>query len=354
MRPTPSPQPLATFAHRVALGGALLIGLVLLVWVLGRAVEALLLTFAALLLAIVLRSLSDWLVEHTPLSEAWALAVVITGGLLLCTALIVASAPLIGEQAAQLRRQLPGAVSAFQQWVEQQPWSQWLPEIAPADGENGMLGFGDLLGRATGIAYTAVNAFLGVFIVLFATLYLAINPRLYINGLLHLIPLSHRPRAVEVMNALGRTLRSWLFGTLIRMLAVGGLVFVGLWSLDVPLALILATLAGLLEFVPYFGPIIAAVPAVLVAFGTGPELALYVAFLYFVIQQVESLIISPVVYQQTTYLPPVLTILAQILLFSMAGVLGGVLATPLMAVALVLIRMLYVEQTLGDYGSQGP
>jgi predicted PurR-regulated permease PerM len=134
----------------------------------------------------------------------------------------------------------------------------------------------------------------------------------------------------------------------VRMTSVGVLTFIGLWLLGVPLPFLLALLAFLLDFVPYFGPIVAALPAVLLAFSEGPQQALYVLILYIVIQQIESLVISPMVYQRTIYLPPVITLLAQILLFAMAGALGVILATPLIAVILVLVKMLYVEQTLGD------
>lgn len=336
------------FAQRVLLAAGLVAGLVLLVWGLAHAVQALLLTFAGVLIAIILRTPALWLQTHTPLGEGWSLGVVITVVVIIIAAVITVSAPLVGEQARELRNALPEAFDVFRQWVSEQPWSDWLPTMGAGANGDEEFSLGSVLGTATGIAYTTLHAFLGVFILSFIALYLAINPQLYIRGLLHLVPLHQREQAALVLAAVGGTLRYWLVGTLIRMVAVGLLTFLGLWALGTPLALILATLAGLLDFVPYFGPIIAAVPAILVAFTAGPEQAFYVLLLYLVVQQIESLIISPVVYQQTVYLPPVITILGQIILFSMAGVLGGILATPLVAVVLVLVQMLYVKETLGD------
>ncbi len=153
-----------------------------------------------------------------------------------------------------------------------------------------------------------------------------------------------------MLAATGATLRWWLFGTLLKMIAVGLLTFVGLWALDVPLAMLLAIIAGLLDFVPYIGPIVAALPAILIGFTGGLELAFWVAVVYLIVQQLESLVISPVIYHRTVYMPPALTILAEVILLAMAGAIGLILATPLMALTIVLVKMLYVEQVLGDRG----
>ncbi len=348
---SPNERPTPSFARHILLAGGLLIGLLLLAVVLWYAAQALLLTFAAILFAIVLRSLSDWLADHTRLSEGWALAAVLLILAIVVIGLGLLTAPQVVEQAGELRERLPDAINRVRAMLEQQPWGQWL--IGAIIGED-EFSWANLLQQATGYAVTAVQLFVSVFILLFVTLYLAIDPRLYTNGVLHLIPVPYRMRAAEVLAATGSMVRWWLFGTLIRMLGVGLMTFVGLWALDVPLAMILAILAGLLDFVPYFGPIVAGVPAVLLAFMDGPTQGLYVIILYVVVQQIESLILSPVVYHRTVYLPPVLTILAQVLLFAMAGVLGAVLATPLIAVVLVWVKMLYVEQTLGDHDIDRP
>jgi predicted PurR-regulated permease PerM len=345
---------LTPFASRVLLGAGLVLGLLLLLLVLWYAVDALLLAFAGVLMAILLRAPADWLARRTRLSEGWALAVVLGVLLLLLVGLGVAVAPQVVQQMQQLQERLPEAVAEIQEWLEQYAWGRWLMQTVPAMGDFQNEGFGELFRQATGLAYTAVQVFFGVLILLFITLYLAIHPRLYTNGLLHLVPKAERARTAEVLGATGHTLRWWLIGTLIRMAAVGVMTFVGLWLLGVPLALLLAVVAFLLDFVPYFGPIVAAVPAVLVAFIEGPQQAFYVLLLYIVVQQVESLIISPVVYHRTIYLPPVITILAQVLLFAMVGALGVILATPLTAVVLVVVKMLYVEQTLGDYDIDQP
>ncbi|MGH6611543.1 MAG: AI-2E family transporter, partial [Burkholderiaceae bacterium] len=193
-----------------------------------------------------------------------------------------------------------------------------------------------------------LGGIVNVLIIIFVGLYLAAEPRLYTNGLVRLVPIRHRPRAQEFLSALGHTLRWWLVGRLSLMLLNGVLTALALWLLGVPLALTLGILAGLLNFIPNIGPVIAGVPAVLIALMQSPQQALYVFILYVALQSVDGYVLTPLVQRRTIELPPVLTITAQVLLGVLLGTLGVLLATPLTAAALVLVKMLYVEDTLGD------
>ncbi|HUG93675.1 MAG TPA: AI-2E family transporter [Planctomycetaceae bacterium] len=336
------------FARRVLLAASLAAGMFLLLIALWFAAHALLVAFAGVLVAIVLRAPADWLAERSRLSERWSLAVVLAILAAALAGLGLLIAPQVSEQVQQLSEQLPQSLQQFRQWLQEREWGRWLLTVVPSPELMQTGGAGGLLSRAGGMAYSAVQTFFELLVLLFVSLYLAIDPRLYTEGLLRLFPPRQRGRAAEVLAATGRTLRWWLVGTLVRMAAVGAMTFVGLWLLGVPLAFTLALLALLLDFVPYFGPILAAVPAVLLAFTDGPQQALYVAALYIAVQQIEGLLITPLLYQRTVHLPPVVTILAQVVLFAMFGNLGILLATPLAAVGLVWVKMLYVEQALGD------
>jgi predicted PurR-regulated permease PerM len=132
------------------------------------------------------------------------------------------------------------------------------------------------------------------------------------------------------------------------MSLVGILTALGLWLLGVPLALILGLIAALLEFVPYIGTILSAVPAILLALLQGPMQALWVVLLYFVIQSIESYLLTPLVQQRVVSLPPALVLAAQVLMGVLFGAWGIILATPLTAALLVLVQMLYIEDILGD------
>jgi predicted PurR-regulated permease PerM len=132
------------------------------------------------------------------------------------------------------------------------------------------------------------------------------------------------------------------------MVTIGVMVGLGLWLLGVPFAFALALIAGLLEFIPYVGPILSAVPALLVALAETPELALYVLMLYIGVQSIEGYVLQPLIQERAVYLPPAVLLLAQLVLGILVGALGVMLATPMTAAVFVMIRMLYVQDVLGE------
>jgi predicted PurR-regulated permease PerM len=136
------------------------------------------------------------------------------------------------------------------------------------------------------------------------------------------------------------------------MIFIGLLTWIGLSILGVPLALTLGLIAGLLSFIPNFGPILSALPALLLAFIESPRSALYVGGLYILVQLIESNIVTPLIEKETVELPPALTIMFQLSLAVLVGGLGLVLATPLLAVIMVLVQMVYIEDVLGDRNTE--
>jgi predicted PurR-regulated permease PerM len=137
-----------------------------------------------------------------------------------------------------------------------------------------------------------------------------------------------------------------MLGQVVLMVVVGTITAIGLALLGMPMALVLGLLAGLLEFVPFFGPVVAGVLAVLVAFPQGPQMALYVALLVASIQQIENHLLVPLVQRWAVELPPVLSLGAVLVFGTLFGMAGVVFGTPLMVLAMVLVQKLYVEQTL--------
>jgi predicted PurR-regulated permease PerM len=207
---------------------------------------------------------------------------------------------------------------------------------------------GDLVSRVTGIASTALAAVTGFLIVLFLGLYLAAEPGLYTAGILRLVPRHHRERAGEVLAKLYETLEWWLVARLASMAVIGVLTWIGLAALGIPLAFLLAVLAAILTFVPYVGPVLSALIPALLALAQSPMKALWVIVLFLGIQTIESYLITPLIERKAVRLPPALTIIAQVLFTLIAGPLGLLLASPLVAVLMVLVQMLYVEDALGD------
>jgi predicted PurR-regulated permease PerM len=132
------------------------------------------------------------------------------------------------------------------------------------------------------------------------------------------------------------------------MLFIGLLTWIGLYFIGVPLALTLGLIAGLLSFIPNFGPIFSAIPAILLAFINSPTSALYVLALFVGVQIIESNIVTPLIERRTVELPPVLTVVSQLALAVLFGAVGLILATPILAVVMVLVQTIYIQDILGE------
>jgi predicted PurR-regulated permease PerM len=205
--------------------------------------------------------------------------------------------------------------------LEGYAWAQQMVERLPSLGDV-FLGSGGVLSRLPGFASTTLGAIVNVVVVLVVGIYLASQPELYSNGIKHLLPFGARRRAGEVLSAMDTALGHWLLGRFGLMIINGGFMAVALSLLGVPLALTLGLIAGLLNFVPNFGPFIAGVPAVLIAFVQSPQTALYTAAVYLVVQMVDGYILTPLVDRKSVELPPVVTLTSQLLLGSCSALLG--------------------------------
>jgi predicted PurR-regulated permease PerM len=188
----------------------------------------------------------------------------------------------------------------------------------------------------------------GIILILFTAIYIGAEPRLYHKGLLHLIPHKARPRGEEVLAAIGVTLRRWLVTQLIAMVVIGVLTTIVLKLLGIRAALSLGIIAGLFEFIPLAGPLLSAIPAVAIGFLDSPEKALFVALAYLGIQQVENHILIPMLMREGLDLPPLVTLVGLALLGIVFGFLGMLVAVPLLAAIMVAIKLLYVEDVVGD------
>src|SRR5699024_1548219 len=204
-----------------------------------------------------------------------------------------------------------------------------------------------------GVLSSTFGVLADVYIVALIGLFFMFNPVPYVNGLVALVPVSTQGRAREVIREVYTILQRWLMGKLLSMLVVSILTAIGLWLLGMPLVLFLSFLAGILAFIPNFGPILAIIPAILVALMEGPSMVLYVMGLYILVQAIESNLITPFIQREMVYLPLAMIVIAQVVLGILVGGLGLVFATPIMAVVIVLIRMLYVQDVLGQQAEAG-
>lgn len=305
--------------------------------------DLLLLVFAAVLVAIVLRSLARLAERYTPLGARGALAIAVLVIGLVLGGFVTLVGTQIQAQAAELIDQLPELWDSLQQRFGLAGIGEWLAEQARLATDEG-----GLLTSVAGISQGALGLLANIILVLVAGIYLAVRPDIYRRGLLLLVPPRYRPNAAETFDDVGRALELWLHGQLVAMLMVGSLTTLGLWLLGVPSALALGVLAGLAEFVPLIGPIVAAVPAILVALSESGTLALWVIGLYILIQQVEGNVIMPLIQRRMVDLPPAITLFAIVAFWLLFGAVGVLLATPLAVLVFVLVKKLWVRDTLDE------
>lgn len=319
---------------------AALVGLGILLWLLWG---VLLLIFAGALLAIAIRSLAVPFARRTPLGTSAAIAVVVFLLVLVLSGTGLMLGTQLSDQLGELWTRLPEFAASAEQFIAGTPIGVTLLRLLP-DAETILAGF--TAGSALNAATTTLGVLANVLIVIFLGLFFAFTPRLYTSGLVALIPPAHRPRAEQVLAETAASLRGWLRGQFVAMVAVGLVTWIGLFLLGVPLALGLAFLAFLLEFVPVVGPIAAAVPAILVGLSESPTLGLWVALLYIGIQQVESYVLLPLLQRWAVHLPPALSLIGIVAFGVLFGWIGVLLATPLMVATTVWVREIYLESIL--------
>lgn len=322
-------------------------GVVLTLLGLATAIDVVLMLFMGILVAIFLHSLAAKFDEYTHCGATLSL---IATNLLLLLVVVVSGwllVPTISIQVGEFQERWPALISKASDWLHQTPSGEWILSLLP-DLDHGWPRPRNLVSRVSGVASSAIGG-LGVLIMVVSIgLMLAAQPSLYQEGCISLVPPSRRKRATEILAKLGSTLRWWLIAKVSAMVVVGVLTWAGLMLLGVELAATLGVLAAVLTFVPNFGPIIAAVPAVLLALMHSPVTAMWVVLLYIVVQLLESFVVTPLIQYRALSLPPVLVIFAQLALSSWVGLWGLALATPLLAMAMVLVRQLYIGDLLHE------
>ena len=323
-----------------------LIVVAVLIW---RITDVFVVAFGGVILATALRAIALPLSRVTRLSPRYSVVVVVFSLLALGGIFGWLFGSQVVEQLADLGRQLPVAAAKFETWLQQSQLGRSVVEsVRRSVFDPGAL-------SRLGLAATAlVRGAGGLLLILFLGIHFALDPRLYRDSLLRVIPPAHRHRVGTALDDAGEALQQWLVGQLIAMVLVGILLGASLALLGVPQALSLGLLGGLLEFVPVVGPIIAAIPGILLAFSKGPQMAAYAVLVYIVVQQFESNLVIPLIQRWAVELAPAASLLAVMAFGLLFGVLGVMLATPIAVVVMVMVKHLYIEETLENGAGRKP
>ncbi|PIG91826.1 AI-2E family transporter [Gloeocapsopsis sp. IPPAS B-1203] len=325
---------------------------VISLYILWRIRQVVLLLFAAVVLATALNRIVRQMQQYH-IKRGIAIAITVVILLSLIVGFFAVIVPRIIDQLQQLIGVLPQVSARIDTWVN------WLQSRIPG----AMFEFrvlenipqqlqtwvARLLGNFFVFLNNSLTAILGVLLFLVLTIMLLANPSQYRRVFILAFPAFYRRRVNEILSETEESLVGWIKGTLIAMVVIGLVSFIGLSVLGVPLPLVNATLAGLLEFIPNVGPTLSVIPPVLLALLDAPWKAGAVILLYIAIQQFESLVLVPFIMKQEVDLMPVFTILAVVVFASLFGFLGLFLAIPLLIIVQIWFKEVLVKDIMNKW-----
>ncbi|OGL97307.1 hypothetical protein A2332_01135 [Candidatus Uhrbacteria bacterium RIFOXYB2_FULL_41_18] len=319
--------------------------IILAIWFLWFIRDIVAIFLVALLLAGLIDPFADWFAKkRIPRGLAVLIVYVVLGALVIAITILLV--PVVIEQSIQLLSNFSSTFGGVTQffgegfvWGSQQTN---IESLLPT-----LQSFHQSLSGSVSSLFSTLKGFVGGLVALFIVLVLAFymvveeeNARKYFRNL---APLEYQPYIGQLLQKIQTKIGSWLRGQIILGLIVGLAVFVGLSLLGVEYALLLAIIAGLLEVIPYVGPIISLIPAVIIGFAHSPIQGILVLALYLFIQQLENNILVPKIMQKVTGLNPIISIAALLIGVKLGGLVGAVLSIPVATLLVVILEDLFKD-----------
>ena len=308
------------------------------IWVLS---DILLLLFGAVLFAVMLHAIAEPSHVWLGLGHRVAMLLSATGMLALLAAAGFYFGPDLVAQMRNVASTLPEATNSIATSLGLGSMADLIKDGTAASA------IGSLATRVIAWSTTIAGALGSFLLIVFGGIYLAVDPQLYRDGLIKLVPPAVQSNVGATLDDAGRALRQWLKGQALAMLLVGVFTGLGLWLVGVPSAFALGVIAGLAEFVPIIGPILAAIPALLIASSQNLQTVALALAVLVVVQQVESNLITPLIADRMVSIAPAVGLFAIVAMGVLFGPLGLLLGFPLVVVIDVAVRRLYVRDTLG-------
>jgi predicted PurR-regulated permease PerM len=300
-----------------------------------------LMIFGAIILAMLLRLGAQPFMRWLSLPEP--LALVISGALIL--GVIVAAGYLFGTRIADefqdVTQRALSASADIRRGLEGSPYGKFLLDHFSGSDVS-------VAGVLSGLLKISSRFLEALVIMVISAVYLAAQPRHYREGLIWLFPPRAHAHAARIFDGIGEALRLWLIGQLIEMVLIGALSTLAIWMIGVPSPLALGLIAGIGEFIPYVGPLLAAIPALLVALTKSPEAALWTAVAYLIIHQIEGNIVAPLIQRRMVSIPPAVMLLGIVAITYLFGAAAIIFAAPIVVVIFAGVSLLYVRDTLGE------
>lgn len=318
-------------------------GIITLIIVIGLLVKTLfnllLLVLAGVLMSVYFHGCAAIAQKYLKSNKTWSLIIAVLVNLVIIGLFSWFVGARLSSQIDQLSDTLPQTIENAKTWLSNQPMGTKVLDYATNSMDSG---------KASATIQSFFSSTFGIisdfYIVILLGMFFTASPNTYRRGFIHLVPPSGKKEAADLWNQTNTLLRNWLKGQIFGFFFIAVLSGLGLWALGMPLVLTLALIAGLLNFIPNFGPIIALVPAVLLALMQGPQTALLIVVLYTFIQIIQSTVTQPLIQKKMISMPPGLLVFGQVTMGVLGGFWGVLLATPLIAIIMLLVNKLYVEK----------
>lgn len=348
--PDQRPGPVTDFTiFRRTLVVAAAIGFAVILW---RLTDLILLLLASALVAFIFYKFTALLQRRLKIPFPLALALAVILPSLFLIFVFAAFGSLMANQFSILFAQLPDAVTFVEDWLKTSSYGREITSRAGSFMPDGTRIVAMLQVIVSSLGTVATS----LVVVLVAGIYLAAQPRLYGEGVLHLIPPHARHKTLTTVRAVAAALSSWLKAQGVSMIFVGVFTGIALSFVGLPAAPAIGLVAGICEFVPYLGTIVVAIPAILIGFSISPETGVWTIIAIVAVQQIQGNIVTPLIQSSMAELPPALTIFSLIAAGVVLGPMGVILAVPLTVVAQTLVKQLvhYGPEQGGIIKPEGP
>lgn len=327
------------YIKKIWIAGGILLLIVIVSLLFKALFNIILLALAGILIAVYFHGFANILHRKLHLPQGWSLAISVIFNIILVAAFFWFVGARLKEQVSVLSDTLPKTIQEAKSHLQQSAIGNKVLNYLSLSGNDQ---------KTMAVAKTFFSSSFGILsdlyiIILMAAFFIA-SPSLYKKGIIKLLPSKAKDKGEELLNKITDVLKNWLKGQIFGFLFIAVLTGIGLWIVGMPLVLTLALLAGLLNFIPNFGPIIALIPAVFLALTIGTTTVIIVICFYTFIQIIQSAVTQPLIQQKMVSMPPVLIIFGQVAMGLLAGFWGVLLATPVIAILMTVVNKLYVEK----------
>ena len=310
---------------------------IIAILILRVAFNILLMALAGVLIAVYFHGLADMITRKIKMSRKLALAISIIVTILLFSFVCWFVGSKIQHQVAELSNTLPQTIKLVQSKISKTPVGEKIIEYT--SGNNSQ----KLFDTATTFFSTSFGIIGDMYIILFLGIFFTADPSLYKNGILFLFPAEKKSTGRIILKKIETALKGWLKSIIISIVLISILVAVGLSIAGLPGTTVLGLITGVLEIIPNFGPVIAMIPGILLGLTISTKTAVIVALIYIACQTIVGNIAVPLLQKKMINIPPALTLLIQLIMGTLSGLMGIILAVPLLAIIIIVVNELYIK-----------